>query len=715
MNLNHLNIKVNHLAFLLLAQLMLCITIAFEIPVARQILGFLFLTFVPGFVLVKFMGFWGLNKVETVLISTVLSIALLMLIGLLVNFLGPILGVPNSLSTIPMLVGLNFLLIPLCFMLDKKYSKNGNGFSLFRFTNRLFASSIRYVFPFIVIFASIFGAFFVGNNFGHLIFLIVIILISGLLAVCIISEKIIPQKLYPLMLFAISLALIFQFFLLTPFLLGGGGDIFSEYYASRLLHINGYWNPTLKLANFEASKAKCMLSVTVLPEIYAQILNLDQTWIFKLVIPFLASIAFSLGLYVLYQTQTDKKTAFLATFLFLANAVGLGWGPAKQLVAEFFYIMLLFVFLNKQMSQMHKRILFLIFAFSLVVSHYSLSYIFLTMIFLVWGSQLLTKKKVEISTSQIIVFSIITFAWYIYTSGSSPFVALLNAGDHVYRNIATDFFNPLSRSEAVLRGIGATPAASLLHLVGRVLFYVTEFFILIGVLKIILKKEKFSREYTLLVLFNFVLLLLNIVIPSLAGQFLMERWYIVSLIILAPICIIGGKTVFESLLKYVFKWRNNNIAVLLLSLVVLIPFFLFNSGLVYEIARDESWSLPLSIHRMDNLRLHELIVETQEFSGAKWLSSYTNSSRSYVYSDTTSMVHILEPYGLIDTQYLKLLANTTGSLQVGDFIYLRWTNINEHTAMALTYAWNISDISSFLNNQNNIYSNGDCNILHNDA
>jgi uncharacterized membrane protein len=500
--------------------------------------------------------------------------------------------------------------------------------------------------------------------------------------------------------------------LLTPFLLGGGADIFSEYYVFRLTQIGNQWNPFLKLSNFEAMKANNMLSVTILPQIYSTLLNLDGAWIFKLIIPSVVSIALSIGLFILYQTQIDKETAFLATFFFIANLVILGWGPAKQLIAEFFYISLVFVLLNKEIPLRNKKILMMLFGFCLIVSHYSLSYIFLGTILLIVFLSFVLKRKVQISVITTTILLVLAFTWYIYTSGSSPFTALLNTANHVYESFMRDFFNPQSRSESVLRGIGATPAVSTLHFIGRLFFYITEFFIVLGFLKVVVfKKESFSREYKAFILINFVALILNILIPGLAGSFLMERWYIVLLIILSPLCIIGGKTFFEYVYKYILKHSDKKFIRLSLC-VVLILFFLFNSGFVYEIANDDSWSLPLSMYRMDNIRLHELLVKKEEVDGAIWLTNFVKLSSVTIYADTTSIFHILEPYGLIDQAHLKTLYNSTTTLEVGAFIYLRSININDNLAYLYSYSWNLSDIHSIINCQNIVYSNGECCIFH---
>lgn len=693
----------NPFVALLVLQITLCIAVIFNIPVIRQIGGFVYLLMVPGFVLLRLMKIDGLNIEKQVLLSVGLSTSLVMLLGMLVNTLGPFLGLSNPLSPTTLLITLiSFTMLASCLRYAKDYRT--------RTTIMKFSYSLSFCLLLLLVLVSttVMGALFFPNYVGHYAFLSVIAVVAVLVVFGSALDRPSAEKLYAISLFAICLALILQFFLLTPYLLGGGGDIFSEYYVFRRAHTVGYWNTGLQLSNFEASKANSMLSVTILPEVYSQIMNLDGSLIFKFVLPSLASIAFSLGLFELYRTQVNRKIAFLAVFFFISTSVGLGWGPGKQLIGELFYILLFLLLLDRRITSSTRGILFMIFGFSLIVSHYSLSYIFLGIIFLDWVASFLLKKRTQVKLSLGILLLAITFAWYIYTSGASPFVALVNTGDYVFRSVLTDFFNPQSRGESVLRGIGAAPAVSLLHYMGRALSYLTELFIVIGLLVTVFKKKDSDWDYRMFASINMIMLAMNVIIPGIAGRFLMERWYVVCLIVLAPLCILGGKKVFEFLSKHV-RLRDARISSLLI-LAVLVAFFLFNSGFVYEVTKDESWSFPLSMYRIDSVRVHETIVENQEISGATWLSGSVKGSSYLIYADATSMMHVLEPYGLIDTKNLSMLSNTTTSLYNGSFIYLRWTNLNENLAMEYSFDWNLSDISMFLESQNQVYSNGNCTI-----
>ena len=55
--------------------------------------------------------------------------------------------------------------------------------------------------------------------------------------------------------------------------------------------------------------------------------------------------------------------------------------------------------------------------------------------------------------------------------------------------------------------------------------------------------------------------------------------------------------------KFVLK-HEKTIVVSLLVVAVLVPYFLFQTNFVYQVAGTDSWSIPLSGYRMDPVRLY---------------------------------------------------------------------------------------------------------------
>ena len=699
------------LIFVLAIQIITAVSVILNIPVARQVIGFLYLTLVPGMIILKLLKIHDFDLAETALLSVGLSVAFLMFIGLLINELYPLIGISKPLSLGPLIITINFVLLLFCFIVY--FREKASNISI----KSLNISPVIVLLLFLPL-AGFFGILQVNNSKGNFLLLVTILMVCGLVSLCVISKKLVPSKFYPLVLFVIMIALLsfVNSSLLTNYIVGG--DIHDEFFVFRLTENKSQWYASARVIDIpqfdiEILKANAMISVTILPTIYSQILRLDGTWIFKIIYPLFALFGV-LALYQLYCTKTEKETAFLASFFFVSVCIGVGWGSDKQLVAQLFYVLLLYVLFKRELSPSKRKILFIVFSAALVISHYAMAYLFLFVIACTWASLLFMRKSNgKIMTSLVAIFFTMTFLWNIYISRSAPFVDLIRASESVSRSFFIDFFNPQSRGTFVMRGLAMShETISLWRHISRVLFLATEFFILVGVVKcayaLIAKKLKmsFDLEYNILIFVNFAIILFNIVLPGLTGTFLMQRFYQTALLILAPLCILGGKTILE----YIPKLKTKNLG-MILALAVLIPLFVFQTEFVYALTGDYMSNMTLGMDRMDEVELYTWITNEQEVLGAQWLPKKVNITQVALYADGQSLRHTLTSYGLINRERMLVLSNTTRTLDNNSFIYLRRINIVHGIMQELNLGqWNTSDISSLINSQNKIYSNGDCDI-----
>ncbi len=79
--------------------------------------------------------------------------------------------------------------------------------------------------------------------------------------------------------------------------------------------------------------------------------------------------------------------------------------------------------------------------------------------------------------------------------------------------------------------------------------------------------------------------------------------------ILAPFCVIG---MWE--FGGFFLSIRKELAFVTLVVVVLVPYFLFQTNFVYEVADVQSWSVPLSGYRMNPLQLYGNLGYIDDFS-----------------------------------------------------------------------------------------------------
>jgi hypothetical protein len=209
----------------------------------------------------------------------------------------------------------------------------------------------------------------------------------------------------------------------------------------------------------------------------------------------------------------------------------------------------------------------------------------------------------------------------------------------------------------------------------------------------------------------------------------------ILLIFLSPLFVIGAEAFFKTFLGIRKRKKIPSLKdetkrssyALILTLIILVAFFLFQTGVVYEITGDPNpSSLPLSFYKMQNSSL--LIHESDVFS-ASWLSRYGDINHMITYADTISVTHVLESYSNISIGMIFLLSNSTEitrpdgiinfvspKLAGSSYIYL--SQFNVISGIVWWYqregiSYKIADLP-IMNNTNSfvnrVYSNGESEI-----
>lgn len=699
---------------LLITHILTYVTIGFDIPILRQAVCFFYLTFVPGFVILKVLKLES-KRIDVILFSVGLSIAFLMFTGLVMCELYSIFGVSKPLSTIPLIIAMSSITLSLLLVgcrQDLVISADSN------LTSRLKTEtiSLRAVFLVFLPLLSIIGALW-GNTLILLIMIIGIAMLYGLS----VSSRIVPSKLYFLIIFVISIALLFHTSLISKYLMGW--DIHLENYVFRSTEIKGYWSPPGVGVYSDTARFESVLSITILPTVYSLLLDISGEVIFKVIYPLIFCLV-PLVLYRIYEVQTSKIVALLSVLFFMSNSYGFfGVEPlslGRQMIAELFLVLSIFLIVEKKIPMQKRRALFLIFGAALVVSHYALSYFY---IFLIVFTFILLRKwrsrELLSAVSVLLLFTMI-FSWYLYVS-DAPLMKLTNDFRRVYYNFFADVFNPDARAPQ-LSTLTSSPTG-IISLIHRIVFYVQNFFIVIGVAELIVKgkKTEFDSKYRLMSIMSMFVLVLCLAIPYLAVSFQLTRFYAITIIFLAPFFILGGETVFnwvkKTAIPFIHKFSHKlgssshrGLTLKLVS-VVLIASFLFDVGLIDHIAGTypESYSLDADRRRISkdlNIRMGFYVVYAleQDVLSAVWLSEYMNET-CWVYADRDSRLHVLLSYGLIPLEQSYPLFHFLVAEHVG-YVYLRRLNVVNGLIVTPGMVCNISEISSSLDTGNKIYSNG---------
>jgi len=718
--------------------------IGIQIPAIRQLIGFIYLTFVPGIIILRILKLHKLGNVETFLYTIGLSIAILMPVGLLVDIIYPILGISKPISLVPLIITISIVVLILCalaYIRDKNFLNP----SFIKVENILSPPAL---FLCLIPFLAVFGAYLV-NLYHNNILLLLLIIIIAMIVLLIAFNKFIPKHLYPLAIFVIAISLLYHNNLISFYLTGS--DVHRQYYFAKIVEQNSYWNP------FLYGNVNAMVSVTLLPVIYSKILNLGLTWVFKIIYPIFFALI-PVALYQLYKEYTSKKISFLACFFFISFPVFWTLRSMTQYLGEFFFALLLLLNFRSNLEKNKKIFLSLIFIFSLIISHYGTTYLVFFFYFIlaaiiyqllkIWpftrhNTESSPNFKLNVFINPVIVLSslVLILIWYTSTGGGSSFRTIIHI-KNVILNSLSNFSLPFSKSAALQTATGNFVVTSIWRHIHWLIAVTTVAMIALGFVRIIFRPKnnnyQFGNDFIAMMGSSMLLMGFTIILPNFANFYNVTRLYHLALFFLAPLMIMGIIQLLNSYFwlikkirkksKKVFSYKpikyKKNATFSIAILCILLPYFLFNTGLIYEITGDAPIpsGISLSFERIKNSDNPNVFVSyyyynwsNGDIAGAKWLS--LNKVNKYVYADFVAGHHVLGSYGLIPLSGIKLYYNIAVN---NGYFYLFELNLNRKVIVTPdpnVHNKNIflpySDFREDFNKKNMVYSNGDMIILEN--
>jgi uncharacterized membrane protein len=608
--MNDWDIK-NFLAVIFSLQLsilsLICLdAIGLHVPIIRQIIGFIYLSFVPGIIILRIVKLHKLGNIETLLYAVGLSLTILMFIGFFLNLAYPFFGISKPMSLVPVVVTISTVVLAMCaicYVRDQDFAEPNyiDGDIL----------SPPLLFLCLIPIMSVFGTYLVNFHLNNMLLMLMILTIAfvGLL---ISFDKFIPSYLYPFAVIMIALSLLYHNSLISMYLVEWA-DGAIEYWVSNTVVINSIWDLTIP------NVCNAMLSLVMMAPIYSIFLNLEVMWVFKIVYPLLYSLV-PLGLYRIFQKQIDDKLAFFSCFFFISmfSFYTTMHGLLRQQIAEFFFMLSILIFIGNDDRRWQRSFLFIIFGISIAVSHYALSYIYIISSIVVWlllvSYEYKSSKHINMRPSKILdraipLFIAVSISWYIYLSSSSAFNSIIYIVDHIICSISTEFLNPQS-----VQGLDIliTRSDILLGYFDRSIHYLTLLFITAGILSSLLKcnETNINFKYLALSVPFFGMCLAGVTVPHFAAAISTVRLYHITLILLAPYCIIGGLFIMKALCKIIkIPWTNETVMISknILS-VILVLYLLFNTGLVYESTKQSrSFALNTTISTHPHFNEQEVI------------------------------------------------------------------------------------------------------------
>jgi uncharacterized membrane protein len=394
----------------------------------RAIFSFIFLITVPGLLIMLMLKIREVDFWEYLVYTIGLSVAFLMFGGLFINWVLPLIGIDKPLSLMPLLISFDiFLLIFWIIAL-----KRNNKISLEVEQPRLdFINKTFLIIPVIFTILSILGATSLNNHGPNYLTIIVLGGIAVYVFFVVIFRNKLNKNIYPWSIVMLSLSLLLAASLRSWYV--SGVDTNLEYYIFQLIKEKQYWNVQL----FSHAYNTC-ISVSILPTILSTFIKINNQYIFKLIIPMIFSLT-PLAVYLFLKKFTHEILAFIAIFFFISQPTFIEWAsiPIRQEIAFLFFALTLLVLFNENFNQILKNSSFVIFGFSMVVSHYTTTYLAILLFvfsyliyfvfrktkdkkpFLIIYKKLNFKKKGEKSTNEtnslsgiaIVILIIFTFFW----------------------------------------------------------------------------------------------------------------------------------------------------------------------------------------------------------------------------------------------------------------------------------------------------------------
>lgn len=329
---------------------------------ALNILGFLFLSIVPGMLTVLALRL-EIPFFASLSLSVAFSLLELMLVGLTGNFLLPKLGIIAPLSQNVLLLEISILVFALSWVAWKLNFRAG--------FSDLLPSRIDVWFLFLsslFVLQSIVGALTLNNGGGGLwTFTLLGEIAVFCLALYVYAEKV-GENTIPVALFFIASSLLLMTSLRGWYITGH--DVQTEYRVFELTKNAGIWN-----MDFYRDAYNACLSITILPTIFFNLLKVSDQYIYKFFFQFFFALCPGVA-YLISRHWTGKRTAFLAGFYFVAFPTFFSDMPflVRQEIAFLFYGLMLYVIFEQSLSIKIRRRLFLVMGIGVILSHYSTTY-----------------------------------------------------------------------------------------------------------------------------------------------------------------------------------------------------------------------------------------------------------------------------------------------------------------------------------------------------
>jgi uncharacterized membrane protein len=334
---------------------------------AAQISLMLLLLTVPGVLLLRALRIPGSAVAKFPIYVPCASLLVLLFCGLSVDVTGLLTGFKEPLRPAPLLVGLELICVVLLI-------SSVNAPPEVSIPWRPPTRPMRLMWPMVLPMLAAAGALRLNSGHSNTVAVIslgacTILLVAGFLS----APRLDPTQL-AVILFACGLALMWSFSLRGDLIYGY--DIATEYQAMEQIIMSGIWHPAHPGDAYAA-----MLSVTVLPAELHAMSGMTGLVVFKAVYPALGAL-FPVAVFYFAWRLLSPRWAFAAGGFIVAQQNFFQTVPAlaRQEIALLLFAGLIVAMLDGKIPQRSQLIMIVLLALGMTVSHYSTTYLAISMV-----------------------------------------------------------------------------------------------------------------------------------------------------------------------------------------------------------------------------------------------------------------------------------------------------------------------------------------------
>jgi len=387
-----------------------------------SIISAIFFLIAPGILVQLILGIKNFKKGVFFVFSVGLSIAILLITGLISNWITPYLikGTSHPISSLSLLTTFDvFILILVIVFAFRKLNK----LTIVKPKLNIYSISCIAI-PIIFLIFAIGGVISLNNGGSNLLILFSYLGIGFYLFFIFKVRKNISENIYPIALYIISLLFLFVGSLRSLHI--ASTDASLEYGIANFILDKGVWNYFDGNNNYYG-----MLSIVVLPAQLSLLLQISNLLVIKIIFPIIFSLL-PVSIYYLFKKNVTSLFAFLAGIFFISQPNFAVWNllPPRQELAFLFLGLIFLCLFTENLTKYTKILLLIIFGFCMLTSHYTTTYIALSIFTLVyllekilkliikWRNNLLSfkiynsNKNIEIPGLALLGIFILFIWWY---------------------------------------------------------------------------------------------------------------------------------------------------------------------------------------------------------------------------------------------------------------------------------------------------------------